>query len=91
MPREIVTTDGSSFRFRDYDLPPPGARDVRVKTIFAAPKHGTESHSMLRFGGRYTTGTVRIDGALLFGLTTEDPGFGVTGGLTYVFNAFTLP
>src|SRR5436309_496896 len=46
MPREIVTTDGNSFHFRDYALPPLGERDVRAKTLFAAPKHGTESHSI---------------------------------------------
>jgi threonine dehydrogenase-like Zn-dependent dehydrogenase len=28
---------------REYDLPPPGPRDVRVRVEFAAPKHGTES------------------------------------------------
>ena len=44
MPREIVTVDGSSFRFRDYELPPPGPQDVRVRVSFAAPKHGTEVH-----------------------------------------------
>ncbi|MCC6729893.1 MAG: zinc-binding dehydrogenase [Chthonomonadales bacterium] len=47
MPREIVTTDGSSFRIRSMELPPLGPRDVRVRTRFAAPKHGTETHSIL--------------------------------------------
>lgn len=46
MPREIVTRDGASFRFRNYDLPPLGAQDVRIKTTFAAPKHGTETHAI---------------------------------------------
>ncbi len=46
MPREIVTLDGSSFRFRDYELPPPGPQDVRARIAFAAPKHGTESHAI---------------------------------------------
>lgn len=44
MPRKIVTRDGSSFAFREYDLPPLGARDVRIAVTFAAPKHGTEAH-----------------------------------------------
>ncbi len=44
MPREIVTVDGSSFSFREYELPPLGAQDVRVRVAFAAPKHGTEAH-----------------------------------------------
>jgi threonine dehydrogenase-like Zn-dependent dehydrogenase len=38
-----MTKDGSSFFFREYDLPPLGAREVRLKVEFAAPKHGTES------------------------------------------------
>jgi hypothetical protein len=55
------------------------------------PPPGTDSRSMLRFGTRFTTGSVRADAALLFGVTTRDPGFGVTAGFTYVFNAFQVP
>lgn len=51
MPREIVTRDGTTFRFRDYELPPLGPRDVRVKATFAAPKHGTETHAIAGGGG----------------------------------------
>jgi len=47
MPREIVTQDGTSFRFREYELPPLGPRDVRIRVEFAAPKHGTEAHSII--------------------------------------------
>ncbi len=46
MPLEIVSTDGQSFRFRDYVLPELGAGEVRVRVEFAAPKHGTELHSL---------------------------------------------
>lgn len=56
----------------------------------AAPP-GTESRSALRVGARYTTGMLRVDGSLIVGLTARDPGFGVTVGATYVFNAFQLP
>jgi hypothetical protein len=55
------------------------------------PPPGTESHSVLRFGGRYTRGLLRVDGGLLIGLTSADPGIGVTAGFTYVFNAFSIP
>jgi hypothetical protein len=55
----------------------------------AAP--GTESRSALRFGARYTSGMLRIDGGVIVGLTTRDPGFGLTAGATYVFDAFGLP
>ena len=46
MPLEVVSTDGRSFRYRDYVLPEFGPRDVRVRVEFAAPKHGTELHSL---------------------------------------------
>ena len=46
MPRRLVTLDGSSLEFREYDLPEPGPSDVRVRVQFAAPKHGTERKSL---------------------------------------------
>jgi hypothetical protein len=55
------------------------------------PPIGTESRSILKLGGRYTQGPVRLDAGLYFGLTTVDPTVGFTAGFTYVFNAFTLP
>jgi hypothetical protein len=55
----------------------------------AAP--GTEGRSALRFGARYTSGMLRVDGGIIVGLTTRDPGFGITAGATYVFDAFRVP
>jgi hypothetical protein len=52
---------------------------------------GTESRSVLRVGGRFTRGTVRLDGALLIGLTSRDTTVGFTGGATWVFRGFTIP
>ena len=52
---------------------------------------GTESRGTLTFGARYTPGPIRFDGAALIGLTSVGPTIGFTAGLTYVFNAFTLP
>jgi hypothetical protein len=52
---------------------------------------GTESRSLLNIGGRYTRGSLRLDGSAFFGLTTLDPTFGVGAGFTYVFNAFQVP
>ena len=46
MPLEVVSTDGQTFRYREYALPDLGPRDVRVRVEFAAPKHGTELHSL---------------------------------------------
>jgi hypothetical protein len=52
---------------------------------------GTESKSALRFGARYTRGLVRVDGGILIGLTSRDPGIGFMAGATYVFDAFRIP
>jgi hypothetical protein len=52
---------------------------------------GTENRSTVRIGGRYTVSTVRVDGGVIFGLTSRDPTFGVTAGVTWVFRAFNIP
>ena len=52
---------------------------------------GTESRAVMKLGGRFTRGPVRLDAGVFFGLTTIDPTIGFTAGFTYVFNAFTVP
>ena len=56
--------------------------------IDAAP--GTQSSAIARGGLRFTKGPVRIDGGVMLGIMENDPKFGVTAGLTWVFNAFTI-
>ncbi len=68
-----------------------GEVNGRVSTRKGDPFPGTESRGVLKLGGRYTRGTVRVDAGLYFGLTTIDPAIGFTAGVTYVFNAFTIP
>jgi hypothetical protein len=68
-----------------------GEINGRADTRSGEPPPGTESRSTVRFGGRYTVGTLRADAAILFGITASDPGFGVAAGFTYVFNAFRVP
>jgi hypothetical protein len=68
-----------------------GEINGRKDTRFGDPPPGTESRSMLRFGGRYTVGTLRADAGLLFGITSNDPTVGFTAGFTYVFDAFQAP
>jgi len=63
----------------------------RASTRAAGPLPGTESRGLMKFGGRYTRGTIRLDSAVFFGLTTVDPTVGFTVGFTYVFNAFRVP
>jgi hypothetical protein len=52
---------------------------------------GTENRGAFRIGARFTHGAVRVDGGMILGLTSRDPSFGFTGGLTWVFRAFTIP
>jgi hypothetical protein len=67
-----------------------GELNGRVSTRTSAFP-GTESRGILKLGGRYTRGPVRLDAAVFFGTTTLDPTIGFTTGFTYVFNAFTIP
>jgi hypothetical protein len=68
-----------------------GEVNGRKDTRSGEPPPGTESRSVARFGARYTAGGWRGDAALLFGLTSNDGGVGVTAGFTYVFSGFRLP
>ena len=42
MPRELVTVAPHTPGFREYAEPPLGDTQIRIRTEFAAPKHGTE-------------------------------------------------
>jgi hypothetical protein len=55
------------------------------------PAPGTDTRGAMRFGGRFTKGTVRVDGGLIVGMTARDPSVGFTAGLTWVFRGFTIP
>ncbi len=68
-----------------------GEINGRVSTRSGGPFPGTESRGILKLGGRYTRGALRVDAAVFFGLTSVDPTIGLTAGATYVFNAFKLP
>lgn len=62
----------------------------RLNTRSGTPPVGTESRSVVRAGTRYTKGAVRADVALLIGVTERDPTWGISTGLTWVFNAFKV-
>jgi hypothetical protein len=68
-----------------------GEFNGRANTRSGEPPPGTESRAIMRFGGRYTRGTARIDAGLLLGMTSRDPSIGVTAGVTYVFKGFNVP
>lgn len=67
-----------------------GELNGRASTRSGTPPVGTESRALTRVGGRLTRGTLRLDAALLLGITSRDPGFGVTAGATWVFKGFTV-
>ena len=68
-----------------------GEINGRADTRNGEPPPGTESRSVVRFGGRYTVGGWRADAAVLFGVTSRDPSIGFAAGFTYVFSAFQIP
>jgi hypothetical protein len=68
-----------------------GELNGRVSTRSGDAFPGTESRGLLKIGGRYTRGPLRLDAGLLFGLTSVDPTVGLTAGFTYVFDAFKVP
>jgi hypothetical protein len=51
----------------------------------------SDTRAAMRFGGRVTQKTVRIDAGVIVGLTSRDPAFGLTAGVTWVFRGFTVP
>jgi hypothetical protein len=67
-----------------------GEVNGRVSTRGGTPPVGTEDRGMMRVGGRFTRGTVRIDAGILLGMTSRDPSFGFTAGATYVFKGFDV-
>lgn len=55
------------------------------------PDPGSENRAVMRLGARYTRGAVRVDAAVLIGMTSRDPSIGLTTGFTWVLNAFQVP
>ncbi len=87
-----VLTYGLSFaRAMTQQTEVVGEVNGRVSVRSGDPFPGTETRGLLKLGGRYTRGPLRLDAGVFFGLTTIDPTIGLTAGFTYVFNAFTLP
>jgi len=68
-----------------------GELNGRLSTRSAGAPTGTESRGILKLGARYTRGPARLDAGIFIGTTTLDPTIGLTAGVTYVFNAFTVP
>jgi hypothetical protein len=63
----------------------------RLNTRTGEPPIATDTLSAMRIGSRFTRGPVRIDGALVVGVTERDPTWGFTAGMTWVFKGFNVP
>jgi len=88
---DVLTYGLSLARALTQEAELVGEINGRISTRSGDAFPGTESRGLLRFGGRYTRGTVRLDAGVFVGLTSSDPTIGFTVGATYVFNAFTVP
>ena len=88
---DVLTYGLSLARALTQEAELVGELNGRVSTRSGDAFPGTESRGLLKFGGRYTRGTVRLDAGVFVGLTTSDPTIGFTVGATYVFNAFKVP
>jgi len=88
---DVLTYGLSVARDVQQGLEVVGEINGRLDTRDGDPPVGLESRGALRLGGRFTRSTVRIDGGLIVGMTSHDPSFGFTAGLTWVFKGFTIP
>jgi len=68
-----------------------GELNGRLNTRSGTPPVGTDSLAAMRLGSRFTRGPVRLDGALIVGVTERDPTWGFTAGMTWVFKGFNVP
>ena len=72
---EIVGEINGRFSPRDEEDQPPGS----------------DNRAAMRVGARFTRATVRLDTGIVLGMTSRDPSFGFTAGVTWVFRGFTVP
>ncbi len=62
-----------------------------ANTRRGTPPPGTDTSGHLRAGVRYHLGPLRLDGAVISGLTSRDGKFGVTAGFTWIFPGLPVP
>jgi hypothetical protein len=88
---DVLEYGASVARAVRPDVELVGELNGRLNTREGEPPVGTESRAAVRLGSRLTRGPVRIDGALMIGVTEHDPSWGITAGVTWVFRAFQIP
>ena len=88
---DVLTYGASIARAVRQGLEVVGEVNGRVNTRGGQPPVGTGSRGAMRVGGRFTQATVRVDAAIIIGITSADPSLGFTAGLTWVFKGFAVP
>ena len=88
---DVLTYGMSLARAVAQGLEVVGEVNGRLDVRDGEPPPGTDTRGAFRVGGRFTRGTVRLDGGIILGMTARDPSFGFTAGLTWVFRGFTIP
>jgi len=88
---DLLTFGGSVARAMTNSTELVGEINGRLNVRNSNPDVGAENRAAMRLGGRYTRGPVRVDAAVLLGLTSRDPSIGATAGFTWVLNAFQVP
>jgi hypothetical protein len=62
----------------------------RSSTRSGEPPPGTGSRRSLLLGARYSSGAMRVDAGMTFGMTEMDATVGVTAGVSWMFKAWSL-
>jgi hypothetical protein len=88
---DVITYGASLARALTDSVEVVGELNGLMSTRKGDPFPGTETRGRLLFGGRYTNGSIRFDGGVGVGLTSNAPKFEFTTGITYVFHAFDVP
>ena len=88
---DLLTFGGSVARAMTTSAELVGEINGRLNVRNSTPDPGSENRAEMRLGGRYTRGPVRVDVAIVLGVTSRDPVFGATAGFTWVLNAFRVP
>lgn len=88
---DLLTFSGSIARAMTAAAELVGEVSGRLNIKNGNPDPGAENRAVMRLGARYTRGPVRVDVAVLLGMTSRDPSVGLTTGFTWVLNAFQVP
>jgi hypothetical protein len=87
---DVLTYGASVSRQMGRGLEILGEVNGRSSVARGVPPPGTESRNAFLAGARYRRGSAWFDAAVVLGTTPQDPGVGVTAGVTWIFKAWTM-